>query len=230
MGLRWFRDRIAIPTSARDNDISRATGYRYIDEVIEVLDDQAPDLHQALRKARNDGAMFVILDGKLFSCDRLGEKTTSVTGTEIHRWYSGKHRDQGGNIQALTTPEDSRSGSHRWNPARSTTSPPPNTTSSARCTGPPPQLDLPTLADGGYQGAGIHTVIKHSKTGRGRPLDPDNRTYNQLLRSLHALGERGFASLIGRWRTLQHITASPRKPGHIVQAALVLTHHEHGYT
>ncbi|MEU5852917.1 hypothetical protein [Saccharopolyspora shandongensis] len=42
MGLRWFRDRTAIPALARDNNISRATGYRYIDEVIEVLAAQAP--------------------------------------------------------------------------------------------------------------------------------------------------------------------------------------------
>ncbi|TDC97247.1 IS5/IS1182 family transposase, partial [Saccharopolyspora terrae] len=91
------------------------------------------------------------------------------------------------------------------------------------------QLDLPTLADGGYQGAGagVHTLIKRSTTGRGRPLDADNHTYNLLLRSLRALGERGFALLTGRWRTLQHIAASPRKIGNIVQAALVLTHHEH---
>jgi hypothetical protein len=42
------------------------------------------------------------------------------------------------------------------------------------------------------------------------------------------LGERGFALLTGRWRTLRHITASPRKIGDIVKAALVLTHFEHG--
>jgi hypothetical protein len=33
----------------------------------------------------------------------------------------------------------------------------------------------------------------------------------------------------GRWRTLQHITASPSKIGDIARAALVLTHFEHGY-
>ena len=29
------------------------------------------------------------------------------------------------------------------------------------------------------------------------------------IRSLHCLGERGFALLTGRWRILPHITASP---------------------
>jgi hypothetical protein len=42
------------------------------------------------------------------------------------------------------------------------------------------------------------------------------------------MGERGFALLNQRWRTLQHITASPSKIGDIT-AALVLTHFEHGY-
>lgn len=51
---------------------------------------------------------------------------------------------------------------------------------------------------------------------------------NLLLRSLRALGERGFALLVGRWRSLRRFTTSPRKIGRIVQAALVLTHHEHG--
>jgi hypothetical protein len=60
-------------------------------------------------------------------------------------------------------------------------------------------------------------------------LDADTRAYNALLRGLRALGERGFALLTGRWRTLRHITASPRKIGDIVRAALVLTQFEHGY-
>jgi hypothetical protein len=39
----------------RDHGISRATGYRYLDEVIEVLANQAPDLHEALQKAKPTG-------------------------------------------------------------------------------------------------------------------------------------------------------------------------------
>ncbi len=42
-------------------------------------------------------------------------------------------------------------------------------------------------------------------------------------------GERGFALLNQRWRTLQHITASPSKISGITRAALVLTHFEHDY-
>jgi hypothetical protein len=90
------------------------------------------------------------------------------------------------------------------------------------------QLDLPTLADSGYEGTGIgvHTPIK--QPAGGRALDADNRTYNALLRGLRCLGERGFAVLVGRWRALRHFTCSPEKIGTIVKAALVLTHFEHG--
>ena len=188
LGLRWFRDRTAIPALARDNDISRATGYRYIDEVIEVLAAQAPDLHHALRQAKSDGATYLILDGKLFPCDRLTEKTTSVKGTPIDRWYSGKHHRQGGNIQALTTPD----GFPIWVSPVEPGSVHDITAADHHALGAlywaASQLDLPTLADGGYQGtgAGVHTLIKRSKTGKGRPLSTDNHAYNQALRSLAA--------------------------------------------
>jgi hypothetical protein len=36
-GLRWFRDRTTPDALARDHHISRATAYRYLDEVIAVL-------------------------------------------------------------------------------------------------------------------------------------------------------------------------------------------------
>ena len=85
------------------------------------------------------------------------------------------------------------------------------------------QLDLPTLADSGYDGAGqgIKTPIKQPADGQS--LAPDNQAYNTLLRSTRCLGERGFALLTGRWRALQRVTISPRRIGELAQAALVLT-------
>ena len=88
---------------------------------------------------------------------------------------------------------------------------------------------LPALADTGYDGAGLGIHIPVKQPARGRQLDINTRTRNAILRSLRCLGERGFALLTGRRRTLQHITASPTKIGDIARAALVLTHFEHGY-
>jgi hypothetical protein len=50
-----------------------------------------------------------------------------------------------------------------------------------------------------------------------------------VLPALYRAAAIGFALLTGRWRALQHITASPSKIGDIARAALVLTHFEHGY-
>jgi len=88
---------------------------------------------------------------------------------------------------------------------------------------------LPTLADPGYEGAGIGILIPVKQPPGGGELDVNTRTRNAIQRSLRCLGERGFALLNQRWRTLQHITASPSKIGAIARAALVLTHFEHGY-
>ena len=89
--------------------------------------------------------------------------------------------------------------------------------------------NLPTLADPGYDGAGIGILIPTRHSPDKPELDIDARPRNALQRSLRRLGERGFALLTGRWRTLRHITASPSKIGAIARAALVLTHFEYGY-
>jgi hypothetical protein len=227
LALRWFRhggDKTAL---GRDVGISRSTTYRYIDEVIEVLTDLAPDLHEVLQRAQADGLAYVILDGKIFTTDRCGEQTTSVKGKSIDLWYSGKAHHHGGLIQAISTPDgfplwvsDVEPGStHDLTAARAHALP---ALYAAAARG------LPTLADLGYESAGHGILTPFKQPTDGNVLHPDNRTYNALLRRLRCLGERAFAVLTGRWRTLRHTTASPSKIGPIVQAALVLTHFEYG--
>jgi hypothetical protein len=192
-GLRWFRQNLDVPTLARDHGISRATGYRYLDEVITVLAAQAPDLHDVLRKAKADGVTHLVLDGKLFSTDRLGEQTTSVKGEQIDAWYSGKHRESGGNVQALMEPD----GFPLWLSEVEPGSTHDITAARAHVLGALywaySHLELPTLADGGYEGTGIGVFTPVKQPAGSQVLDADNRTYNALLRGLRCLGERGFA-------------------------------------
>jgi hypothetical protein len=228
LGLRWFRDRTTPDALARDHGISRATAYRYLDEVITVLAEQAPDLREALERARGEGLSHVILDGKIVPADRCREKTIGVRGEIIDLWYSGKAHTHGGNIQAVLAPDgfplwvsEVEPGSvHDITAARIHALPTLYWAAAA---------DLPTLADPGYDGAGIGVHIPVKQPADGRELDIGTRTRNAIRRSLRCLGERGFALLTGRWRTLQHITASPSKIGDIARAALVLTHFEYGY-
>ena len=228
LGVRWFRDRTAPGALACDHGISRATAYRYVDEVIMVLAEQAPDLCQALERAKDEGLAHVILDGKVIPCDRCKEPAVSVKGEVIDLWYSGKAHTHGGNIQAVLAPDgfplwvsDVEPGSvHDLTAARVHAFPALYPTAAA---------GLPTLADPGYDGAGVGILIPVKQPPGGRELDVNTRTRNAIQRSLRCLGERGFALLNQRWRTLQHITASPSKIGTIARAALVLTHFEHGY-
>ncbi|HEX5119307.1 MAG TPA: transposase family protein [Pseudonocardiaceae bacterium] len=227
VGLRWFRQNSDITALGRDHGISRATAYRYLDEVVTVLADQAPDLHQALDRAKAEGMAYVILDGKVFSADRCSEKTTSIKGKQIDLWFSGKAHEHGGNIQALSAP----TGVPLWVSDVEPGSVHDLTAARAHVLGAlyaAAAIGLPTLADGGYTGAGIGVHTPIPQPTHDQVLDVDNRTYNALLRGLRCLGERGFAVLTGRWRSLRHITASPSKIGGIVKAALVLTHFEHG--
>ena len=70
-----------------------------------MLAAQAPDLRQALERARDEGLSHVILDGKIIPADRCREKTVSVRGEVIDVWYSGKAHVHGGNIQAVIAPD-----------------------------------------------------------------------------------------------------------------------------
>jgi len=226
--LRRFRDRTRPEQLARDHGVSRATAYRYIGEGTDVLAAQAPDLHEALERAREEGVPFVILDGKLFSSDRLAEQVTSVKGEEIDAWYSGKHHRPGGNVQAVMPP----GGLPIWaGPAEPGHV---HDITAARAHVLPAlyraaSLGMPTLADSGYEGAGIGIHVPVKSPGGNQEPDVDTRTRNSLLRGLRFQGERGFALLTQRWAALQHITASPRDITQIVRAALVLTQFEHKY-
>lgn len=73
-----------------------------------------------------------------------------------------------------------------------------------------PFLDaMPVLAELGYEGAGrgVHVPVK--KQAWVKELDTGARARSALIRSARCRGERGSALLTQRWRTLQHVTASP---------------------
>src|SRR5215470_7440786 len=79
-GLVWFRKREDLTVLGAGFGISRATAYRYRDEVVGLLAAQAPDLTQALERVQDEGWAYVILDGKIVDTDRLRVKTISRKG------------------------------------------------------------------------------------------------------------------------------------------------------
>ena len=143
---------------AIDHGISRATAYRYIDEAVDVLSAQAPGLDAALQRALADGAPYVILDGKIFETDRLSETVTSTKGGDIDAWYSGKKNRPGGASRPSCSPAASRPGSGPAQPGHVR-----DITAARACALPAlyraASAGMPTLADGGYEGAGIGICV-----------------------------------------------------------------------
>jgi hypothetical protein len=222
--LVWMRTKGEVAVIGAGFGVPRATAYRYRDEGLKVLAAQAPDLHDALQEVAEQGWSHVIVDGKLIRTDRCAETTVSVKGETINAWYSGKHRAPGGNVQAVMRPDgvpiwvsDVAPGHlHDLTVAR-------DAGVVAALNWAASQLDLPTLADSGYDGAGLGVKTPVKQPMGGQVLAPDNQAYNTLHRATRCLGERGFALLTGRWRALQRVTVSPRRIGELAQAALVLT-------
>ena len=223
--LAWYRDDADIPRLGAGFGLSQSTSYRYVAEGRTVIAAEAPGLEEALERAVREGTPYVILDGKVVASDRCQEKKVSRKGREIDRWYSGKKKDFGGNIQGVMYPgglpmwiSDVVPGSvHDLAAARENTLPVLQKFTAR----------MPALADTGYFGAG-HGVVTPVKRPAGvKELDINARTGNMLLSSLRCRGERGFALLSQRWKVLRNVTASPSEIGTIARGALVLTLFEH---
>jgi DDE superfamily endonuclease/Helix-turn-helix of DDE superfamily endonuclease len=223
--LAWLRDKPDIERLGVGFGLARSTAYRYLEEGIKVLAARAPTLAQALERAKAEQVPYLILDGKTVLTDRThAQKKTSRKGRRIDAWYSGKTHDFGGLIQALMNPrgiplwvsEVMPGSEHDITAARTL----------LLATMSPYLREMPCLADGGYEGAGcgVKTAVKKRK---GVELGDDTETYNMLLRAVRCLGERGFALLTQRWKTLQSVTCCPRKITVIARACLVLVHFEH---
>jgi hypothetical protein len=222
--LVWFRSTTDVEVVGAGFGVSRATAYRYRDEGVAVLAEQAPDLHAALQDVAEQGWSHVVLDGTVVHSDRCVETTTSTRGETINAWYSGKRRAPGGNVQAVIRPDglpiwvsDVAPG-HRHDVTVARDAGVTGALNWAAC-----RLGLPTLADSGYEGAGQGIKVPVKQPAGGQVLAADNATYNALHRATRCRGERGFALLTGRWRALQRVTVSPRRIGELAQAALVLT-------
>ncbi|MFF3897649.1 transposase family protein [Streptomyces sp. NPDC001812] len=188
--LRWFREHGCVHCLARDAGVSRATGSRYLHEGIDVLAAPAPDPHQVLDQCRRAGMTHVILDGTLVETDHL----VSVRDNGNDLWFNQKHKAFGGNVQFLAAPD----GTPLWISDVEPGSTPDITAARIHAF---PALDkaaadgLPTLADKGYIGTGIGSLVpvRCPKGQSEQALHTDMRTTNSLIRGVRALGERAAA-------------------------------------
>jgi hypothetical protein len=142
--------------------VSVATAYRYVHEAIDVIAVHAPDLSDVLARGLREGWAFVCLDSTL-----IFPPHTAAHPQAGPLWYSGKHKQHGGDIQVLTDPtgypiwvRDVELGStHDITAAR---------THALPALYPAAARGLPTLTDKGYAGAGIGIQVP-TKAVRRQP-------------------------------------------------------------
>ncbi|MFF2132023.1 transposase family protein [Streptomyces olivochromogenes] len=185
--------------------ISVGTAYAYTRAVIALLAARVPGLLKVLREADPD---FVLLDGTLAECNRVGDGRAD---------YSAKHRRHGVNVQVVTDP----AGQVLWiSPALPGRTHDLTAARTHRIIRICERQGIPALADRAYQGAGPW-VTTGRKRPPGRELTPTQRTVNRALSQARAPVERGMA-ILKSWRIFRKARVSPNRMTSIAAAVLTL--------
>ncbi|QTE01906.1 transposase family protein [Streptomyces cyanogenus] len=205
VALVYLRRHDTLARIAEAFGISVGTAHAYVTAVTALLAEQAPGLLKTLRAHDPD---FVLLDGTLAECDRVGDRKAD---------YSSKHKRHGVNIQGVTDP----AGEILWLspalPGRTHDLTAARTHKILRICA---RQGVPILADMAYIGAGDWVTTAKRRPPRGE-LTLTERTENRALSAARAPVERGMARLKS-WQIFGRSRISPNRMSVITKAVLIL--------
>lgn len=197
--------------------IGTTTAFRYIREALDALAAQARTLEQAIAIATQKA--FVILDGTLLRMDRVG-----MSSGHDRRFYSGKHKCHGVNVQVISDPM----GRLIWaSPALPGAR---HDMGAAREHGIIEALvaaGVQVVVDNGYRGAGPTFDLPQRRrradpeTGQRRRLSRVQRAVNAAHAAQRGPGERANA-VLKSWKVLRKLRCCPSRATALLQAVQVL--------
>lgn len=218
LALAYLRRHDSLAALARWFGIGTTTAWRYVREVIALLEALAPSLKAGLWNATSRGLRWALLDGACCEIDRVKDRRdpSKPWSEHVDRHWCRKHRHHAVTLPALTDGEGNLLWIGTGYPGST------HDLTAARAdqvcywaSAADPEL----FADKAYTGAGPGVTVPVKGTWDN--LTEEQRRHNRVVNSTRGPVERGFAQL-KTWAIFRRSRCCPTLIGPAARAVLAL--------